>query len=53
MAAGFTKILFMEGFGASNGLRKSSEIQEFRRLADVTIQSMDEIVSLLGVVKID
>src|SRR5712692_1424879 len=52
-AAGFTLVVFMEGFVASNGLRKPSEIQGFRSVADLSIQKLDALASLLDVVKID
>ena len=47
-ASGFKLTVFMEGFVASNGLRKPSEIQEFRKVADVSIRRLDELVSTLS-----
>jgi putative hydrolase of the HAD superfamily len=44
-AAGIKLTVFMEGFVASNGLRTPEEIQEFRKVADVTIHALEELVS--------
>jgi putative hydrolase of the HAD superfamily len=52
-AAGFALVVFMEGFVALNGLRKPSEIQGFRSMADTSIQRLDALVPLLGVAKND
>jgi putative hydrolase of the HAD superfamily len=45
--AGIKLIVFMEGFVVSNGLRKPNEIEGFRRVADVTINGLEELVSRL------
>jgi putative hydrolase of the HAD superfamily len=45
--AGIKLIVFMQGFVASNGLRKPNEIQGFSRVADVTIHGLEELVSRL------
>lgn len=47
-AAGFKLVVFMEGFVASNGEYKPTEIQRFRRVADVTIGRLGELLSQLN-----
>jgi putative hydrolase of the HAD superfamily len=46
-AAGIKLTVFMEGFVASNGLRTPDEIQRFRRVADVSIHRLEELIPRL------
>lgn len=46
--AGFRLVVFMEGFVANNGLRNPSEIETFRRTADMVIRQVSELPKLLG-----
>ena len=45
--AGFGRVVFMEGFVASNGLRNPEELETFRRTADVVIRQIGELPKLL------
>ncbi len=48
-AAGFGLIVFMEMFVAKNGLRTLNELEAFRRTADRTVNSLEELPRLVGV----
>lgn len=46
--AGFGLVVFMRGFVRSNGLRTESELPELAAQADVTIDSLQELVGLFA-----
>ncbi|MHB8565590.1 MAG: HAD family hydrolase [Nitrososphaerales archaeon] len=45
-AAGFTKVIFIKAFVSRNGLRSKKELDIFQNTADVTIDSLSELIPL-------
>lgn len=47
--AGLGRVLFMRGFVSHNGLRNAAEFETFRRIADVSVDSLQELSPVLEI----
>ncbi len=51
MRAGFGCVVFMKGFVSNNGLQTAAEVASLQKMADTSIDSLQELVLLLELSK--